>query len=217
MAALVEFLKHLVETGKVVFRDRPIPAPHEHSAALIVLERAYQTYQLEVAGPALQFSPEIALASAEFIRAACWYLVQHEEPAEALQRRLTLSPPRSPAEHLTGDLLLRYLPQLHRRAHGISPNDSLCEIVSKVMREWPLSGVLSDVAEGPLTPVDFGGHSGLLMLYAERLFRNQKAEWLPTGPARQYVELVFRDHGQERSPFLRPIQTEETDSLQSRG
>jgi MoxR-vWA-beta-propeller ternary system domain bpX4 len=209
MAALVEFLEHLLHTGKVVFRERPIAAPTERFAGLAVLQRAFRTFQLDVAGPALAFCPEVALAVAEFTRAACWYLVQHDEPADAMRQRLTLSPPHSPAEHLTGDLLLRYVPQVHRRAHALLPNDPLCEILSKVMREWPLSGVMADVAEGPLTPIEFGGHSGLWMLYAERLFHNPKADWLPTGPAREYVELVFRDQGQERSAFLRSISTEE--------
>lgn len=205
MPGLVAFLEPLLYAGRVVFSDRPTLAPDEHPHARRVLEKAYRTYQLDIAGPSLDFRAEVAIAAAELIRAACWYQVQHDEPAEAVQRRLTLPVPRSPADHLTGDLLLRYLPQVHRRARAISPTDPLVEIVTKVLREWPLSGVLADVADAPLTPLDFGGHPGLMMLYAERLFRHPKNEWLPTGPAREYVELVFRDHGQEGSAFLRPL------------
>jgi hypothetical protein len=212
MAGLVEFLENLLHTGRVVFREPPLPAPEERHAALTVLARAYRTYQLDVAGPALNFCTKSAIAAAEYVRSGCWYLVHHDEPAEVLHQRLTLPTPQSPSEHLTGDLLLRYLPQLHRRARAGSPTDPLSEIVAKLLREWPLSGVLSDVTEAPLTPLEFGGHSGLLMLYAERLFRNQKAEWLPTGPEREYVELTFRDHGQEKSHFLRSTAMEEVSS-----
>jgi hypothetical protein len=212
MAGLVEFLEPLLHSGRVTFSSRPAPSPDEHPATQKLLEQAYRTYQLEIAGPPLEFRPELAIAVAEFMRAACWYLVQHDEPAEALQKRLTLPIPQSPAEHLTGDLLLRYLPQVHRRARAISPTDPLVEIVTKVLRDWPLSGVLADVTDAPLTPPDIGGHSGLLMLYAERLHRHPKNEWLPTGPAREYVELVFRDHGQERSPFLRSVGKEQAEA-----
>src|SRR5579871_6491269 len=129
MAGLVAFLEQLLHTGKVVFSTQPAAAPDDHPAARKFLERAYRTYQLDIAGPPLEFCPDLAIAAAEFLRAACWYLVQHDEPAEALRQRLTLPSPRRPAEHLTGDLLLRYLPQVHRRARAVSPTDPLVEIV----------------------------------------------------------------------------------------
>jgi hypothetical protein len=204
MAERVEFLHQLLHTGKVVLHGPPVAVPEEHPAALELLERAYRRHQLDVSGPPLEFRPDLALAVGEFVRHACWYLVRHDEPAAVLEKRLTLPTPASPADHLTGDLLLRYVPQLHRRARALAPNDPLGAILARVLRQWPLSGVLADVVEAPLTSIAFAGHPGLLLLYAERLFHNQKAEWLPTDPgAFAYVELVFRDHGQERSPFLR--------------
>src|SRR5438093_406611 len=58
-------------------------------------------------------------------------------------------------------------------------------------RRWPLSGVLADIDEPPLLPVDLGGHPGLLLLYAERLARQRRPAWVADGPAREYIELVF--------------------------
>jgi hypothetical protein len=203
MAARVEFLQQLFSTGKVMMRAPPAAEPGDRRAALEMLEETHYIHGLEVAGPALEFRPELALAAAEFVRAACWYLVQHDDPAEVLERRLALPAPQTAADHLMGDLLMRYVPNLHRRARAIAPNDPLCTILARVLRTWPLSGVLSDVMEVPLTEVDFDGHHGLMLQYAERLFRHQKTEWLPHGRALEYVELVFRDHGQERAPFLR--------------
>ena len=73
------------------------------------------------------------------------------------------------------------------------------EILAKVLREWPLSGVLSEVNEGPLTPLEFQGHPGLWMCYAERLARHEKPDWLPTGTGLEYVELVWQEMGKDIS------------------
>lgn len=216
MAALAEFLQQLLRTGKVVLSAPPAPEPDDRREALTLLERAYQTHRLEVAGPPLDFRPEVALGAGEFVRATCWYLMQHDEPAEAVERRLALPAPQTPADHLSADLLLRYVPQLHRRARAIAPADALSRILAGVLRAWPLSGVLSDVLEPPVTSVAFDGHAGLLLLYAERLYRNQKSDWLPRGRAFEFVELVFRDHNQERAPFLEPARAAaETEKVSS--
>ena len=71
-----------------------------------------------------------------------------------------------------------------------------------LLRQWPLTGVLADVAEEPLTPPEFDGHPGLLLLYAERLARHEKPAWVPHGKAFEYVELVFRELGKEQSALL---------------
>jgi len=122
--------------------------------------------------------------------------VQQTEPAEELERRLTLPPPRSAAEHLSADLLLRLLPALHRRARALAPADPLCGRLTAILRDWPLSGVLADVAEPPVGSLAFEGHPGLQLLYAERLARNFKPAWLPTeGQARAHCELVWQELG----------------------
>jgi hypothetical protein len=103
---------------------------------------------------------------------------------------------------------LRFLPQVHRRARAVAPDDRLAALLAGVLRQWPLSGVLSDVEEGPAAPPDFGGHPGLLLLYAERLARNEKPAWLPAGPGLEYLELVLADLGRERSPLLAAARTD---------
>src|SRR5205823_131332 len=94
------------------------------------------------------------------------------------------------------DLMLRFLPQVYRRARGIAVDDVLAATLAQTLRRWPLSGVLSDVAEAPLTPLDLNGHPGLLLLYAERLAGNVKPAWLPAdGPVREQVDRVFAERG----------------------
>src|SRR5262249_34334292 len=98
----------------------------------------------------------------------------------------------SAGQHLSADLLLRYLPQVHCRARALSPDDNLTRLLTGVLRQWPLSGVLSDVAEGPTTPLQFSDHPGLLLLYTERLARHDRPAWRPTtGLARETMDLLL--------------------------
>jgi hypothetical protein len=211
MATLADFLTDLLDHGTVEFRASPTDATETRAAALAVLERAFATVQLDLAGPPLRFESEIALTAAEIVRQACWFLVERSAPDEVVVAHLTLPPPTSAAAHLSADVCLRFLPQLHRRSKALAATDTLTTRLALLLRQWPLAGVLSDVPETPLTAPEFDGHPGLQLLYAERLARNEKVGWLPSGAARERVELVFHELGQERSPLLRAA-TEERNS-----
>jgi hypothetical protein len=86
------------------------------------------------------------------------------------------------------------VPQVHRRAKRAAD-----EVLTKRLEEWlrlyPLSGVLADLEEGPLTPVTLDQHSGLLLLYAERLAERVRPAWVPEGPALASVEMIFAERG----------------------
>jgi hypothetical protein len=208
MSALVEFLRILLEEGRVMLRDPPQPGKARDATAADLLRRAYATHRLAVAGPPIEYAEATALAAGELVRQACWFLVSHDQPAAELDRRLVMpAAPRSPADHLSADLVLRYLPQVHRRARAIDPADRLTTLLEAVLRRWPLSGVLSAVDERPEGPLDFGGHRGLQMLYAERLAQNEKPAWVPEGPGFEYVELVWADLGNDVGALVRGRQT----------
>jgi hypothetical protein len=194
MTALVDFLRRLMSEGSVTLRERPIPSPSPPAEAMRLLAGAYADYRLDVAGPLVDFAADSALAAAALVRQACWFSVNHDEPAQELEKTLTMpGAPASPAQHLSADLLLRYLPHIHRRARALAPADLLTSLLAKVLRQWPLSGVLADIEDGPTIPLDFGGHPGLLLLYAERLAQNRKPAWQPDGVGGEYVELVNRE------------------------
>jgi hypothetical protein len=194
-----EFLAQLFQEGRILFRRRPVPLSTAPPEAIERLERAYARYRLEVAGAAIAFDAGLACASAEVVRQACWALVCHQERVEELGHRLTL--PRAPttaAHHLSADLVLRYLPQVYRRARAIDPSDALVGLLECLLRQWPLSGVLAGLEEGPTSPLDLGGHEGLMLLYAERLAGSRSRQatppgpgpWRPAGRPLEYVELV---------------------------
>ena len=66
--------------------------------------------------------------------------------------------------------------------------------LEEVLCQWPLTGVLSDMEQGP-TALDLYDHPGLMLLYAERLKAKEKPAWVPVGRTYEYVEMVFQEAG----------------------
>jgi hypothetical protein len=203
MSTLVEFVRELLDEAQVILDTLPDVSADGRAEAAALLEEAFAHYRLEIAGPQVAFDAPAAVAAAELVWQACWFLVSHREPEAELEKRLVMpGPPSTPAQHLSADLMLRYLPQIHRRARGLAPDDKLPQILAVILRQWPLTGILSEVAEAPLSAPDFGGHPGLMLLYAERLAEKEKPAWMPSGQAQEYVELVFQELGKGQSALL---------------
>jgi hypothetical protein len=212
MSSPAEFLRDLLYQGRAVLRGPPeAPAGRDEGEKTVtLLRRAFEIHRLHVAGPVIEFDLKTALAAAQLMHWASWLLVSRAESDAEMEEVLRLpGPPRSPRQHLSADLLLRLLPTVHRRARALNPADRLATLLTEVLRGWPLSGVLSDVEEGPTTPLDFGEHPGLLLLYSERLARHEKPAWVPTGPAAEYVELVWAEGRKDASALLRAAQGRE--------
>ncbi len=196
MATLGDFLQTLFEDGRILLKGRPEPAEADRAAALRVLEAAFDLHRLDVAGPPIGFDARSALTAAELVRRAAWFLLNRSESVREMERSLTMPrPPFTASEHLSADVSFRFLPQVQRRARSIAPDDPLANFLADLLRAWPLSGVLSDLAEGPKEIGNLGGHPGLWMLYAERLARDEKPAWMPKGAVRGHVELVFAGLG----------------------
>ena len=195
-----EFLIELLKEGKIVFRSAKAPRDPISPRAVAFLAEAFKIHSAAVAGPPIAFDSEAASTSAEFLRQSSWALVNHDERMADLEKRLNLpGSPRTPSQHLSADLTLRYLPQVLQRARGLNPDDPLVECAANVLRRWPLSGVLSDVVEAPIEHIELGSHPGLLLLYAERLTKNDRSGWRPERStlAWEYYQLA----GGERSTF----------------
>jgi MoxR-vWA-beta-propeller ternary system domain bpX4 len=195
MPPFVEFLTRLLHEGTVAVAERPRLAIAERTALAQWLRREYELHALSVAGTPPPFDGGTALAAAECVAAASWFLVSRDEPPDDVAAALELPVPAANA-HLSADLLFRFLPQIHVRARAVRPDDVLTHSLATLLRRYPLSGVLADIAEEPLAPLDFDGHAGLQLLYAERLAAHVKPAWVPvSGAAREHVELVFAERG----------------------
>jgi hypothetical protein len=179
MATLGEFLHILFDEGRIVLKGRPLASDGERASALAVLVAEFERHRLDIAGDPIAFDPVSALKAAETLRASSWFLVNRSEPVETLERSLVLPPPpKTASEHLSADLSFRFLPPIQRRARAIAPEDRLSKFLAELLRNWPLSGVLSDLVEGPTEVGDLGGHPGLWLLYAERLAIDEKPAWM---------------------------------------
>lgn len=196
MAFFVDFLERLWKEGAVVLRARPSVDARERQPAERFLAAAFEEHRLDVAGPPIAFDAASALAAAERLWLACWFLLHRGDAPDEIEKCLPpLAPPESAAEHLSTDLVLRFAAQVHRRAKGLAPADILTKWLEQILRGHPLSGVLADIEEGPLTPIRLGDHAGLHLLYAERLAEKVRPAWVPEGPALAYVEMVFAECG----------------------
>jgi hypothetical protein len=196
MMGLDDFLERLLNQGKIVFRSAMAAIEKPSPRAAGALTEAYEVFSLSVAGPRIPFDLQTACDAAELVRQSSRALVNREDRAKELAKRLRMpGSPATPSQHLSADLVLRYLPQILSRARGLDPADPMIGLLEQVLRRWPLSGVLSDVGEVPLLPLDFQGHPGLLLLYAERLVDNDRPAWRPVrpGPGWDYYELVLVD------------------------
>ncbi len=187
----------MLTDGSVVLRERPVIRPEEHRQAAAWLQSDYADFRLDVAGPLLAFDADAALRAAECCRSACWFLVDHgAEDAEVEAEVKMPAPGGDPAQHLSADLVLRFLPQIYHRARAIAADDRLTRCLATICRQWPLSGVLADLSDEPTTPLDFGGHSGLQLLYAERFVQHRRPSWLPKGTTEEYINLVLSERGE---------------------
>jgi len=200
---MAHFLDDLLIDGRIVMSSPP--SESDDQVALTVLRRAYETDALSIAGPVLALDETIALAAARLLQWSAWYFLH---PGLTMETLRMPNLPTVPEHHLSGDLCLRFLPTLYRRARTLMPNDTLPSLLQQTLREWPLSGVLSDIVEPPLTPIDFGQHPGLNFRYAERLAKHERAAWVPQGHALQYVELVWHELG-KKAPALPAITIQE--------
>jgi MoxR-vWA-beta-propeller ternary system domain bpX4 len=193
MSAFQDFLTQLLDQGKIRFRSAEAPRDQPAARDVAILAEAFEAHALSVAGPRIAFDSTTAREAAELVRQSSWALVNRDERLDDLKRRVRISgPPRTPSQHLSADLLLRYVPQILNRARALDYADPLNALLVDVLQCWPLSGVLADVDEAPRTSLDFGEHPGLLLLYAERLAAHDRPAWRPdpSSPAWAYYELI---------------------------
>jgi len=201
MAGHFDFTERLLRFGEVELIERPTPDEAELLPTFRLLEAAFIDHARSVAGPLLAFEPEIAMNISLWMARACWlYLAPEIEMKPNHELAWPTTPKPTIATHLNIDLILRFGVMLHRRTRINRQDDPLVKDLETMFRQWPLTGVLSDVEAEPTTNLDFGGHRGLQILYAERLLEHDRPKWRPkNGRTREVVEQVFQERGREFS------------------
>ena len=194
MAAFAQWLTGVLGEGHSTLTEAPTLTAAERPAVEAMVRDAYATLQREVAGPPIPLDLGLALRWVELLAEACWHL--SALPPESPLPSADLGDPATAGDHLTGDLLLRYLVSVRKRASLRGPADPLAEWCGGILRAWPLSGVSMGCRAGPTTALTFDAHPGLWMLYAERLAAHPKPAWVPPpGPLTEYVERAFAEVG----------------------
>ena len=213
MSQFAEFLTELLNNGRMVFRGRPdFDNPGPDIRAQAVLRAAFDEYRLTLAGPLIDFDLGSALSAARFVEKAAWFLLSFAENAAQLQQMLAFAEsPSSAVQHLSADLTLRYVPAILRRTRVLGGGDPLSAVLIDVLRRWPLSGVLAELVEAPVTALDFAGHRGLQLLYAERLADHFKPAWVPPAAEGEYLELVWIEAQKDPRLLSQPRETLSTD------
>ena len=177
MATLGDFLLTLFEEGRIVLKGRPEPSEADRPAALRVLEAAFDLHRLDIAGPPISFDARSALAAADLVRRAGWFLVNRSESVRGDGAVVADATPSNHGERAPLGRRLVPVPPTGLPAGPIGRAWGLAgEFPGRLAPSaWPLSGVLSDLEEGPKDVGDLGGHPGLWMLYAERLAGRREA------------------------------------------
>jgi hypothetical protein len=166
----------------------PAFSASDDEQAVAALRSAFARHSLEVAGPEVVFNPKVALGAAKLLANTSWAFVAHANESELAWE----VEPRSPSDHLSADVALRFLLTVFRRSKLRNAESALTRGIKIVLCRWPLTGVLADLEEAPTSELTFDGHRGLQMFYAERLVRFPRAKWIPPeGAAREWVEAVF--------------------------
>ncbi len=195
-----DWLRHLLDHGEAVFKLPPV-LPKSTSEESAILQNAHCTYSLQLAGPMVPFSANIASLAGRVVLEASWAFLNpspdHYNNLTALQSFRKLRP-TSPGDHLSADLVLRFLVTVYRRALLRDSESALTTDLREIFLDWPLTGLLADLEEPPHRDLNFYEHPGLQLLYAERFVRNARANWMPrVGTIRERVELVFQGLGRE--------------------
>jgi hypothetical protein len=191
MSRFRDWLARVLADGDSVQAGPPELPAAERAAVTADLRAAYDRHALDVAGPPVAFDAETAVGAAVVLARACWQLVGGDPTPLDVG-----AAPASASAHLSADVTLRFLPVVLRRARTRAAEDEPAAAVERLLRAWPLSGVLADLDGEPSTPPDLDDHPGLQLLYAERLVVTARAGWVPrAGSARARAERVFAERG----------------------
>ncbi len=143
---------------------------------------------MDLAGSPSHIDMSIAERAADVTRRACWLTLSNVEDEDEIRHMIRFEgTPQNAAQHLSADLCLRFLPRIHKRLRAAKPDDAVVSIIENILKRWPLSGILCDIAD---PPVAINLHNEAVMrLYAQRFSQHPKDNWKPADKALEHIEL----------------------------
>jgi len=194
----LQFLDALLQEGRLLVGQESAWEPS--AADVAALKAALLVQSVQLAGPPLAGCLDTTRAALQVLYRLAWRFLNSEPTPVGDDHFLRMpAAPRTPAQHLGADLAFRFLPGLLQRALHRNAMDELAEVMKRLLRQWPLSGVLADLVEPPDVDIDFG-HIGLGFLYAERLAARDRPGWQPKGESLACAELVWHALGKAWPP-----------------
>ena len=206
------FVTGLFETGTVLLEGRDVPADTAFETCRDLFVDLDEHTRLNLA-----FEPpapilEVTRWACARLYCACLFLVHRDADAGEVREALSVPCPgggEPAAVAYSADLLLRYLPDVHALAGGLSPEDPLVDALESLGRQWPLSSVGMKGRDDEIDLSIFVENRSLRQLYVDRILERGDGsratdpvvqEWI-----RQSVGLA-----RELCPGLEPLFEERT-------
>jgi hypothetical protein len=192
---LAHFIRTLLLNGKV-FVTGHIEAFEQKDTdeARDVLKNYYDEDLLEMPYKAPVFSEEAALWAAEYIYKAVQLTVLRDAGEEVIKDQLKAYPGQiNPPAIYSGDLMLRYLPQLFQLAKGLAPHDILVRELRKTALQWPFSSVGIELGQMVIDDSLFENLS-LRYAYIDRIIHEKDTQRIKNPLVVNYIHEVAGGH-----------------------
>jgi len=167
------FVTGLFETGSVHIASREVPPDTAFGDCRDLFVDLDEHVRLNLAfePPAPVF--EVTRWACARLYGACLFLVHRDASAEEVREALDTPCPGGgdpAAAAYSADLFLRYLPDVHALAGGLSPGDPLVDALGSLGRRWPLSSVGMKGVDGDRVDLSiFVANRSLRQLYVDRI------------------------------------------------
>jgi len=187
---ITRFLQQLFEHGRVTV-SMPARSADEQDDELERLLVEFSTlYRSQLPAGLPAFDLHAAKHGAITLYRACQFLAYRDFSEEDIHEAIAIRPIASnPAEHLSVDLTLRFLPDVVRLAKAAAPEDPLVKRLLELARSWPLSSVgIADVKDVDIAPLI--NDLAVFRLYIDRVLNRSDASRLTGDHVRDAIGAV---------------------------
>lgn len=172
---LPEFLRQLRTGGRIVFEspERSPVDPAAEADCIRMIEALDERRRWEMASAPPELNREQAFWAVRLLFSSAQFLVYRDLGAEQVRHELFSECPGEPgsAQAYSVDLLLCWLPEIHRRAARVSYQDPLTDCLEELGHQWPLSsiGMKLRKRDDPFDLEFIWDDSSLRVLYVDRV------------------------------------------------